>query len=63
MQRYDLTKVNDAEVKEEYWVKTSNRFAALENLDDNVDVKRAWENIRENIKISAKESILSAIKS
>jgi hypothetical protein len=28
----------------------------LENFDDNVDMNRAWENIRENIKTSAKES-------
>jgi hypothetical protein len=30
-----------------------NKFAALENLDDNGDISRAWETIR----ISAKESI------
>jgi hypothetical protein len=35
----------------------SNRFAALENVDKEVDVNKAWETIRENIKISAKESI------
>jgi hypothetical protein len=29
----------------------------LENVDDNVDMNRAWENIRENIKTSAKESL------
>jgi hypothetical protein len=28
----------------------------LENLDDDVDINRAWETIRENINISAKES-------
>jgi tartrate dehydratase alpha subunit/fumarate hydratase class I-like protein len=33
------------------------QFAALENLDDNGDVKRAWETIIENIRMSAKESI------
>jgi hypothetical protein len=37
MQRFDLKKINDAEVKEQYQVKISNRFAALKNLDDNVD--------------------------
>jgi hypothetical protein len=26
----------------------------LENLDDEVDIDRAWQTIRENIKISAK---------
>jgi hypothetical protein len=50
MQRFDLRKLNDAEVKEQYQVKITNRFAALENFDENVDMNRAWENIRENIK-------------
>jgi hypothetical protein len=44
------------QTKEQYQVKITNRFAALENFDDNVDMNRAWENIRENIKISAKGS-------
>jgi hypothetical protein len=34
------------------WVEISNRFAALEILDIEVDVNKAWETIRENIKIS-----------
>jgi hypothetical protein len=50
MQRFDLRKLNDAEVKEQYQLKITNRFAALENCDDTVDMNRAWENIRENIK-------------
>jgi hypothetical protein len=29
----------------------------LENLDTEVDVTKAWETIRENINISAKENI------
>jgi hypothetical protein len=37
-------------------VKITNRFAALENFDDNLDMNRAWENIIENVKTSAKES-------
>jgi hypothetical protein len=57
MQRFDLRKLNDAEVKEQYQVKITSRFAALENFDDNMDMNRAWENIRENIKTSAKESL------
>jgi hypothetical protein len=50
MQRFDLRKLNDAEVEEQYQVKITNRFAALENFDENVDMNRAWENIRENMK-------------
>jgi hypothetical protein len=33
------------------------KLAAFENLDDNADINRAWENIREDIRISAKESL------
>jgi hypothetical protein len=40
-----------------YQVKITYRFAALEYFDENVDMNRAWENIRENIKTSAKESL------
>jgi hypothetical protein len=29
----------------------------LWEMDDNADINRAWKNIRENIKISAKESL------
>jgi len=29
----------------------------LENLSDGKDIQRAWENIKENIKTSAKESL------
>jgi hypothetical protein len=35
----------------------SNRFAALENLDETLDISSAWESIRENIKTSAKENL------
>jgi len=42
------------EVIKHYHIKISNRFAALENLSDSEDINRAGENIKENIKISAK---------
>jgi len=41
----------------EYQIKISNRFAALESLNDRQDTNRAWENIKESIKISAKGSL------
>ena len=41
----------------QYQIKTSNRFAVLENLNDSDDINRAWVNIKENIKTSAKESL------
>jgi hypothetical protein len=33
MERFNLKKLNEVEVKEQYRVEISNRFAALENLD------------------------------
>jgi hypothetical protein len=39
-------------VKVQYRVEISNRFAALEKLDTEVDVNKAWETVRENIQIS-----------
>jgi hypothetical protein len=41
MQKFDLRKLNDAELKEQYQVKITNRFAALGNCDDNVDMNTA----------------------
>jgi hypothetical protein len=38
-------------------IEISKRFEALENLNDSEDINRAWENIREDIKISAKETL------
>jgi predicted transcriptional regulator len=40
-----------------YRVEVSNRFAALEYLDVEVEINTIWETIRENIKISTKDSL------
>ena len=56
-ERFNLRKLNELEVKEEYQIEITNRFAALEKLDVDEDVNRAWENIKGNIKTSAKESL------
>jgi hypothetical protein len=57
MERFNLKKLNKVEAKERYRLEISNRFAALENLDTEVDINKAWETVRENVKISAKESL------
>jgi hypothetical protein len=57
MERFSLKKLNEVEDREQYRVEISNRFTALGNLDDDMNVNRAWEAIRENIKISTKESL------
>jgi hypothetical protein len=56
VERLNRGKLNELEVREQYQIKISNRFAALENLNDSEDINRAWENIQENIKTSAKDS-------
>jgi hypothetical protein len=57
MDIFNLKKLNEGEVKEEYQAKIKNRFPVLENVEDIGDIDRAWDAIRENIKISAKECI------
>jgi hypothetical protein len=57
MEIFNLKQLNGEEVKEQYQVIIKNMSAALENLDDNGYISRAWDTIRENIKILAKESI------
>ena len=56
-ERFNLRNLNELEVKEQYQIEITNRFAALENLDVDEDLNRDWENIKENIKTSAKESL------
>jgi hypothetical protein len=41
LERIDLKKLNDIEVKEKYQVEISNRFAALESLDESFDINNA----------------------
>jgi hypothetical protein len=56
MERFILRKLNEVERKEKHRVEVSNRFEAMEDLDTGVEINSVWEIIRENIKISAKES-------
>jgi hypothetical protein len=44
-------------VRKQYQTEISYRFASLENLHDSEDINRAWENIKENIKMSGEESL------
>jgi hypothetical protein len=56
-ERFNLKKLSELEVRKQYQIKISNRYAALENINVSEDINRAWENIKESIKISAKESL------
>jgi hypothetical protein len=58
MEGFNLKKFNVMKVKEEFQVKISNWFVALENLDDDADINSIWCSIREYMKASASESKL-----
>jgi hypothetical protein len=57
LERFELRKSDDVEVKEKYQMEISNRFAALENLDQSLDINSGWGSIKGNIKTSAKENL------
>jgi hypothetical protein len=54
---FNLKKLNEVDGKKKYHVEVSNRFAALEDLDTEVEINSPLETIRENINISAKECV------
>ena len=56
-ERFNLRKLNELEVRKGYQIEIKNRFAVLENLSNDEDINRARENIKENIKTLAKESL------
>ena len=55
--RFNLGKLNDLEVRKNYQIRITNTFAALGIFGDSEDINRAWRNIKENIKTSAKRSL------
>jgi len=57
VERLNLRKLNKLEVRKQYQIKISNKFADLENRSDSEEIHRVWENIKENIQISAIESL------
>ena len=56
-ERFNLGKLNELEVRKQYQIEITNRLPALGNLSDDEDINRPWENIKEDIKISAKRSL------
>jgi hypothetical protein len=56
-ERFTLRKLNELKVRKQYQTEITNMFAALENLSDDKDINRAWENIKENVNPSAKEHL------
>jgi hypothetical protein len=58
MERVNHKKLNEVEGRERCRVGMWNRFAALGDLDEYMDVKSTWETIRENIKVSVKDNVV-----
>jgi hypothetical protein len=54
---FNFRKLIELEVRKQYQNKFSNRFAALENLNCSEDINRAWENIKEENKISGRVQV------
>jgi hypothetical protein len=57
MERFNLKKLNEVEGKEQYRVEATNIYTDLEDLNAGLEIDIVWENIRENIKILAKQSL------
>jgi hypothetical protein len=45
MERFNLKKLNEVESKEQYRVKVSNRFTALDDLDTEVEINSAGKRL------------------
>ena len=46
VERFNLRKLNEMDVRQQYQIEITNRVAALGNLSDREDINRAWENIK-----------------
>ena len=56
VERFNLRKLREMEIRKQHQIKVSNRFAAMKK-NDSEDIHRAWKNINENIKTSANGSL------
>ena len=54
---FNLRNISELEFRKLYQTQTSKRFATLEKLNDSEDINSAWENIKENIKTTAKKAV------
>jgi hypothetical protein len=59
VERFNLRKLNELDVRRQYKIIISNNFAALENLNDSEGINRAWENTIQNIEALAKRESVS----
>ena len=45
-ERFNLRKLNKLEVRKQYQIGITNRFAAFGNLSDNDDINRVWRALK-----------------
>jgi hypothetical protein len=57
VQGFNHRNLSELEVTRQCQIKISNRFSPLENLNDSDGINRDWENIKEYIETSVKESL------
>jgi hypothetical protein len=57
VERFDLKNLSELDVMKHYHIQFSISFEALGNLSDSENINRAWENVKECIRISAKKSL------
>jgi hypothetical protein len=55
--RCTLRKLSELEIMKQYQIEITNSFTDLESISESEDINRAWENIKNSIKTSAKESL------
>jgi hypothetical protein len=55
-ERFNLRKLNDLEVRKQYQIEITNRYAVSENISEDEDINGAWESIKQNINLSYRES-------
>ena len=55
-ERFNFRRLNELEVMKQCQIKISNRFAALEKLIYSENIGRAWQNVKEHIILSLRES-------
>jgi hypothetical protein len=61
MEKFNVKNLNEVEGKEKYRVEISNKFTAVENLDAEADINKAWEPIRENTIFKNLDSVLRPV--
>ena len=57
-ERFNLKKLNELEVRKQCQNEITKSFSPLENLRDDEDINKPWLHNKENMKTSAKESLV-----